>query len=203
MKDLEITGLINSYLKHNNLKIINRNNNNAELFLPFLLIDAQYSLSIEHVAKLDLKFSEKRYRNLWFDATSKFNKQFFNAFDSNQQALIVDVMDSFVSHISNSVMLLKVATMNRFMDYDSELRTMLSDTLACNILAQSAQFVYKRIHQGESSLIKSIENNSELFLTTYGNGKVNKCDKESLSSFKPLIDAVNQLIKNISNFKIQ
>lgn len=202
MKDIEITELINSYLKYNNLKIINRNNNNAELFLPFLLIDAQYSLSIEHVAKLDLKFSEKRYRNLWFNATNSFNKQFFNAFDSNQQALIVDVMDSFISHISNSVMLLKVATMNRFMDYDSELRTILSDTLACNILAQSAQFVYKRIHQGESSLIKSIENNSELFLTTYGNGKVNKCDKESLSSFKPLIDAVNQLIKNISNFKI-
>lgn len=202
MKDIEITGLINSYLKHNNLKIINRNNNNAELFLPFLLIDAQYSLSIEHVAKLDLKFLEKRYRNLWFESTSKFNKQFFDAFDADQQVLIVDIMDTFVSHISNSVMLLKVATMNRFMDYDSDLRMILSDTLACNILAQSGQFVYKRIHQSESSIIKSIENNSELFLTTYGNGKVNKCDKESLGSFQPLIDAVNQLIKNISNFKI-
>ena len=164
-------------------------------FMPMLLMDAMNLLYEEYIAPLPLRHAEKQLRTRWHEAYKHYIRQEFMAFDDDQKCEICDLMDDFGKTIHNEVELFRVTVMGRFMQYDTDVRLVLSASLACNVLAQSAQIIYKAQRRRENAYIASVESWSHKFLNEYADHRIKREGNTDLNQF----DAVRVSSKNICN----
>lgn len=204
--NIEGKSLLDTYLSYHDLMIRFKTQDakpDGMIFMPLLLMDAMNMLYEEYIGLLPLKHREKQISKRWHEAFLHFTKQEFIAFDIDQQAEMCDIMNDFENTIHNDIEAFRVAVMNRFMEYDLEVRLVLSATLACNILAQSAEYIWlaMRGKRNANHYITSVVDWSHKFLNEYGDKNIDRnVGRIDISSFQDVQIAVNKLCKSIANY---
>lgn len=206
LTNMKNNNLLDTYLSYHNFelrpmkgqKVANRD---GMAFMPLFLLDAMNILYTEYIAPLPLKHKEKQLRTRMHDAYLHFVKQEFMAFDDDQKCEICDMMDAFEQHIHNEVEMFRVASMGKFMQYDTDIRITLSAILACNALAQSAQILYKAQRKRENSYIASVESWSLKLLNEYADKKIDRSATQvDLNQFQDLNIASRNMCKAVVDF---
>jgi len=160
-KDMTKRELINTYLNSVGKKRIS--GDTAEPLVPFLLGDAIYSIYNREIAHLPMYREDKKLRNEWAKAYSRFNRPFFRAFDNDASIEVTDLMDDFEDYISDEIMMVRSQLMLIFQDMDIDTRTTFVSILMCHILAQCAQYVWGDVYRigklmGKTVLYKGEKN---------------------------------------------
>lgn len=172
-------------------------------FMPMLLMDAMNLLYEEYIAPLPLKHREKQLRTRWHEAYKHFISQEFLPFSDDQKCEICELMDDFEEHINNEVEMFRVASMGKFMQYDTDIRITLSAILACNALAQSAQILYKAQRLKENPYIVAIETWSYKLLNEYADKKIDRgATQVDLNQFQDLNIASRNMCKAVVDFAV-
>lgn len=138
------TELTDAYLRHRGYTRIG--GDGVSCILPFFILDAMYQIYRKAIAPLTLEHEPKLLRKRWIEAYNLFNRDFFAAFTLEQQDAIIDRMDDFESYIHNDVEILRVQVMNIMNRDDLETQSTISSCMACNILAQAANAVWKNTY---------------------------------------------------------
>lgn len=200
--------LLDTYLTYHNLTILPRKGTKEPTrdgmpFMPMLLMDAMNLLYEEYIAPLSLKHRGKQLRTRWHEAYKHYINQEFMAFDDDQKCEICELMNDFEEHIHNELEVFRVATMGKFMQYDTDIRITLSAILACNALAQSAQILYKAQRKRENSYIASVESWSLKLLNEYADKKIDRSATQvDLNQFQDLNIASRNMCKAVVDFAI-
>ena len=172
-------------------------------FAPMFLMDAMNIIYTEHIAPLPLKHREKQIRTRWHDAYEHFMKGFFIPFDVDQQCELCELMDGFESAIHNEIEMFRIAVMDKFMKYDTQTRLVLSATLACNVLAQSAEYLWNALHSRKKQnayIISTIEW-SHKFLELYGDKRIDRTSRAiDLNEYNDINLAVNRICKSVLSY---
>lgn len=197
--------LLDTYLDYHNLTLRSTSNEPPKRdgmpFMPMLLMDAMNILYTEYIAPLPLRHREKQLRTRWHEAYSHFTAEFFLPFDDDQKCEICDLMNDFEEHIHNEVEIFRVTAMDKFMKYDTEVRLILSATLACNFLAQSAQILWRAQRKRENTHIASVESWSYKFLNEYADKRIDRTTRSvDLNTFEPLRKASQKICHKIVEF---
>lgn len=197
--------LLSTYLTYHNLSLRSTTSQESKRdgmpFMPMLLMDAMNLLYEEYIAPLPLRHKQKHLRTQWHEAYKHYIRQEFMAFDDDQKCEIVELMNDFEEHINNEVELFRVASMGKFMQYDTDIRITLSAILACNALAQSAQILYKAQRKRENSYIASVESWSLKLLNEYADKKIDRSATQvDLNQFQDLNIASRNMCKAVVDF---
>jgi hypothetical protein len=169
--------------------------------MPLLLMDAMNLLYEEYIKPLPLKHREKQIRNRWHEEYRHFVAQEFMAFSDDQKCELCDMMNDFDEHIHNEVEMFRVASMNRFMRYDTEVRIILSAILACNAFAQSAQILYKAQHLKVNKYIEACEAWSYKLLNEYADKMIDRSQKQvDLNAFEDINLASRNMCRAVVAF---
>lgn len=200
------SNLLETYLSYNKLKCTSKYGKAApdgHIFMPMLLMDAMNMIYEEYIAPLPLKHREKQIRTRWHEAYKHFINQEFMAFNDDQKCELCDIMDDFESFIHNEVEMFRVASMSRFMQYSTEVRLTLSGILACNILAQSAEYIWNALRgrKNANPYITCIVNWSHIMLDEYGDNRIDRTAKKiDLNEFENIRTAVNKLCGAVGDY---
>lgn len=200
--------LLDTYLDYHNLTILPRKGaketrRDGMPFMPMLLMDAMNLLYEEYIAPLPLKHREKQLRTRWHEAYKHFINQEFMAFNDDQKCVLCDRMNELEEAIHNEVEMFRVASMNHFMNYDINVRLTLSAILSCNILAQSAEYIWNALrgHKNANQYINSVVIWSHELLSVYGDKVLDRTQKKiDLNTFNDLHLAVNKLCNAIGDY---
>lgn len=197
--------LLDTYLDYHNLMLRSTTSQEPKRdgmpFMPMLLMDAMNILYTQYIAPLPLKHSEKQMRTRWHDAYKYFIAEFFLPFDDDQKCEICDLMNDFEEHIHNEVEIFRVVAMERFMKYDTDIRLVLSATLACNVLAQSAQILWRAQRRKDNAHIASVESWSYKFLNEYADKKIDRTTRSiDLNTLEPLRRASQKICHKVVEF---
>lgn len=170
-------------------------------FMPMLLMDAMNLLYEEYIAPMPLRHKQKHLRTQWHEAYKHYISQEFLPFNDDQKCEIVELMNDFEEHINNEVEMFRVASMSKFMQYDTDIRITLSAILACNALAQSAQILHKAQRRRENSHIASVESWSLKLLNEYADKKIDRSATQvDLNQFQDLNIASRNMCKAVVDF---
>lgn len=200
--------LLDTYLDYHNLVIKPRSGckepqRDGMPFAPIFLMDAMNIIYTEYISPLPLRHREKQIRTRWHEAYKHFISEFFVPFNDDQKFEICELMDGFEEAIHNEVEVFRVAVMDKFMQYDTETRIVLSATLACNVLAQSSQYLWDALHSRKKQnayIISTIEW-SHKFLESYGDKHINRTKKAiDLNEYKDINLAVNRICKKVLSY---
>lgn len=198
--------LLDTYLDYHHLTILPRKGakeptRDGMPFMPMMLMDAMNMLYDEYIALLPLKHREKQLRTRWHEAYKHYIKQEFLPFSDDQKCEICELMNDFEEYINNEVAMFRVASMSKFMSYDTDIRITLSAILACNALAQSAQILYKAQRRKENAYIASVESWSLKFLNEYADKKIDRSVGQiDLNQYQDLNIASRKLCKKVVDF---
>lgn len=199
--------LLDTYLAYHNLTLRSTTSQEPKRdgmpFMPMLLMDAMNLLYEEYIAPMPLRHKQKHLRTQWHEAYKHYINQEFMAFDDDQKCEICDLMNNFEEHINNEVEMFRVASMGKFMQYDTDIRITLSAILVCNALAQSAQILYKAQRKRENSYIASVESWSLKLLNEYADKKIDRSATQvDLNKFQDLNIASRNMCKAVVDFAI-
>ena len=197
--------LLDTYLDYHNLTLRSTTSEPPKRdgmpFMPMLLMDAMNMLYEEYIAPLPLKHKEKQLRTRWHEAYKHFINQEFMAFDDDQKCEICELMNDFEEYINNEVEMFRVASMSKFMSYDTDIRITLSAILACNALAQSAQILYKAQRRKENPYIASVESWSLKILNEYADKRIDRSvGQVDLNQYQDLNIASRKLCGKVVEF---
>jgi hypothetical protein len=197
--------LLDTYLDYHNLTLRSTTSQEPKRdgmpFMPMLLMDAMNLLYEEYIAPLPLKHREKQLRTRWHDAYKHYISQEFLPFSDDQKCEICDLMNDFEEYIHNEVEIFRVASMNKFMKYDTDIRITLSAILACNALAQSAQILYKAQRRKENDYIVAVESWSYKLLNEYADKKLDRSATQTdLNKYQDLSVASKNMCNAIIDF---
>lgn len=137
--------LINAYLSSIGRRRVA--GTSTEPLLPFLLGDAIYTIYNQDIAPLELRQEEKRLRNEWASAYTRFNRPFFAAIGVENADQITDLMDDFENAIANNVMILRSELMLLLGDVPFDRRKPIVSALLCHVLAQAAQCAWGNVYR--------------------------------------------------------
>lgn len=205
---MERSTLLDTYLDYHDLVLKPRvGDDNPKRdgmpFIPIFLMDAMNILYEEYIAPLPLKHREKQLRTRWHEAYKHFINEFFVPFNDDQKCEICDLMDGFEEAIHNEVEVFRVAVMDKFMQYDTEIRLVLSATLACNVLAQSAEYLWNALHsrKKQNAYITSTIEWSHKFLELYGDKHIERKKRSiDLNKYNDVNLAVNRICKKVLSY---
>lgn len=200
--------LLDTYLDYHNLTILPRKGateakRDGMPFMPMLLMDAMNMLYEEYIAPLPLRHREKQMRTRWHEAYKHYIKQEFMAFDDDQKCEICELMDEFEQHIHNEVEIFRATVMSKFMSYDTDVRLAISAILGCNILAQSAEYLWiaMRGKKKANVYITSVVDWSQKLLNEYGDNRIERSAKTiDLNTYKDLNIATNRVCKSVISY---
>ena len=148
--EVSVREIVESYLRHNHLKVIAGEYGAGDVLYPFLLMDLVYGIYQGEIRKVECKRELKRARGKWNEAYGLFTRSFFAAFSVEQQDEICDLMDEYEKWMGNSLMVVRVAVMDAIGDrVGVKEQRVLSACQMCNILAQCAQIVFGTIFKDE------------------------------------------------------
>jgi hypothetical protein len=170
-------------------------------FMPMLLMDSMKLLYEDYIEPLSLQHQEKYLRKRWYEAYKHYIKHEFEAFNDVQKAEICDLMNDLDEYIHNDLETLRVTIMNHFMSYDFDTRLVVSTALTCNILAQSAQILWKATRMKFNTDINSVEVWSLKFLNEYADKRIDRSVKVTdLNQFIDVKNMVQQFCNRIIEF---
>ena len=200
--------LLDTYLDYHNLTILPRKGakepkRDGMPFMPMLLMDAMNLLYEEYIAPLPLKHREKQLRTRWHDAYKHYINQEFLPFNDDQKGEICELMDAFEQHINNDVEIFRATVMGKFMSYDTDVRLAISAILGCNILAQSAEYLWiaMRGKKKANVYITSVVDWSQKLLNEYGDNRIERSAKTiDLNTYKDLNIATNRVCKSVISY---
>ena len=199
--------LLDTYLDYHNLTLRSTTNEPPKRdgmpFMPMLLMDAMNLLYEEYIAPLPLRHAEKQLRTRWHEAYKHYINQEFMAFDDDQKCEICELMDEFEQHIHNEVEIFRATVMSKFMSYDTDVRLAISAILGCNILAQSAEYLWiaMRGKKKANVYITSVVDWSQKLLNEYGNNRIERNAKTiDLNTYKDLNVATNRVCKSVISY---
>ena len=200
--------LLDTYLDYHNLTILPRKGakeptRDGMPFMPMLLMDAMNLLYEEYIAPLPLKHREKQLRTRWHEAYKHYINQEFMAFNDDQKCEICELMDAFEQHIHNEVEIFRTTVMSKFMSYDIDVRLTISAILGCNILAQSAEYLWiaMRGRKKANVYITSVVDWSQKLLNEYGDNRIERNAKTiDLNTYKDLNVATNRVCKSVISY---
>lgn len=197
--------LLDTYLTYHNLTLRSTTSQEPKRdgmpFMPMLLMDAMNLLYEEYIAPLPLRHAEKQLRTRWHEAYKHYISQEFMAFDDDQKCEICDIMDDFGKAIHNEVEIFRATVMSKFMSYDTDVRLILSASVACNLLAQAAEWIWEALRgrRCPNAYITAVVEWSHKFLNEYGDKRIDRNTKGvDLSKFSDLQCAVNRISKKIA-----
>lgn len=199
--------LLDTYLTYHNLTLRSTTSQEPKRdgmpFMPMLLMDAMNLLYEEYIAPMPLRHKQKHLRTQWHEAYKHYIKQEFLPFSDDQKCEICELMNEFEEHINNEVEMFRVASMSKFMSYDTDIRITLSAILACNALAQSAQILYKAQRRKENAYIASVESWSLKLLNEYADKKIDRSATQvDLNKFQDLNIASRKLCGKVVDFAV-
>jgi hypothetical protein len=171
--------------------------------MPMLLMDAMNMLYDEYIAPLPLRHREKQLRTRWHEAYKHYISQEFMAFNDDQKCEICDKMNEFEDAIHNEVELFRVTVMSKFMKYDTDVRLAISAILGCNILAQSAEYLWiaMRGRKKANVYITSVVDWSQKLLNEYGNNRIERnAEPIDLNTYQDLSIATNKVCKSVISY---
>lgn len=197
--------LLDTYLTYHNLTLRSTTSQEPKRdgmpFMPMLLMDAMNLLYEEYIAPMPLRHKQKHLRTQWHEAYKHYINQEFLPFSDDQKCEICELMDDFEEHINNEVELFRVASMDKFMQYDTDIRITLSAILACNALAQIAQILYNAQRKRENSYIASVESWSLKLLNEYADKKIDRSATQvDLNKFQDLNIASRKMCGKVVDF---
>ncbi|MEG0560706.1 MAG: hypothetical protein RR513_09365 [Muribaculaceae bacterium] len=189
-----------TYLTHNNLFVKKSVDTlDTDIFMPYLIIDSCYLIYDEHIKSMDLKHKMKYHRTFWDKASQNFKKEFFKSFDEEQVDFIINRMDAFYDFIKNDLTILQLQVQNRLVSYRDEERCIFSIFITCNLLAQTAQYMWNSIYYKNNTYISIIERRSLMMMSELENEFRNK-EIQMQSDPQPLIDSVRAFCNKIQKF---
>ena len=199
------SNLIDTYLDYHNLSMRPANGGevvrDGSIFMPMLLMDAMYVVYNEWIEPLDLRHKEKNLRKNWANNYNSFIKDFFRAFDEEQQGEICDIMDEFSEFISLHIERFRMVVMGKFMKYPLDVRNITSASLACNIFAQAAQYLWYKLHRSKNYDIAGVGTWSLKFLNAYANARCDRKESElDLNQFQDINVATKVICNKIVEF---
>jgi hypothetical protein len=202
------TSLLSTYLDYHHLTILPRKGceratSDGMPFMPMLLMDAMNMLYDEYIAPLPLRHREKQLRTRWHEAYKHYISQEFMAFNDDQKCEICDKMNEFEDAIHNEVELFRVTVMSKFMKYDTDVRLAISAILGCNILAQSAEYLWiaMRGRKKANVYITSVVDWSQKLLNEYGNNRIERnAEPIDLNTYQDLSIATNKVCKSVISY---
>ena len=199
--------LLDTYLDYHNLTLRSTTSQEPKRdgmpFMPMLLMDAMNLLYEEYIAPMPLKHREKQLRTRWHEAYKHYIKQEFLPFSDDQKCEICDIMDDFGKAIHNEVEIFRTTVMSKFMEYDTDVRLAISAILGCNILAQSAEYLWiaMRGRKKANVYITSVVDWSQKLLNEYGNNHIERNAKTiDLNTYKDLNVATNRVCKSVISY---
>lgn len=196
--------LLDTYLNYHKVRFAptkGKSTRDGMAFAPMFLMDAMNMIYDEYIAPVPAKHNDKRFRSLWHEAYAHYIKSEFRAFNDDQKCEICDLMDEFSAHIHNEVELFRAAVMNKFMKYDADVRLVISGTLSCNVLAQSAQIIYKAQYHKPNPHIASVESWSLKFLDAYAEKHIDRsATQTNLNLYKDIDLACKRICNAIIDF---
>ena len=200
--------LLDTYLDYHNLTILPRKGakeptRDGMPFMPMLLMDAMRMLYDEYISPLPLRHKEKQIRTRWHEAYKHFMVQEFMAFDDDQKEELVNKMFEFEDDINNEVEIFRTTVMSKFMSYDTDVRLVISAILGCNILAQSAEYLWiaMRGRKKANVYITAVVDWSQKLLNEYGDNRIERSAKTiDLNTYKDLNVATNRVCKSVISY---
>lgn len=197
--------LVDSYLRHNHLKVIAGEYGAGDVLYPFLLMDLVYGIYQGEIRKVECKRELKRARGKWNEAYGLFTRSFFAAFSVEQQDEICDLMDEYEKWMEGSVMCARVAVMNAIGERDFEEQKLLSACMLCNCLSQCAQIVWGTIFKDERGRPEQNREIEEVARWSKGFGDAwmeQRGDKSviNLNGVKEVDAAMNALTRRLAHF---
>lgn len=203
----QISALSARYIEANGLRVVAGDAGVGDLLVPYLLMDAEYSLYQKYVTKVSAKRELKKVKGAWVEAYGLFNRAFFSAFGEEQRDVVVDLMDEYEEWVGNSVEIARITVMNEIgkEGYDLDEQELLGACLMCNCLSQCANIVWETIHvdargmKRKSDAIERVEWCSKRFADVWmeqrGDRKV-----INLNENKKVNAAMNALVSKIVRF---
>lgn len=202
---MEVSVVVESYLRHNHLKVVAGEYGAGDVLYPFLLMDLVYGIYQREIVKVDCKRELKRVRGKWNEAYGLFTRSFFAAFSVEQQCDIVDLMDEYEKWMEGSLMVARVAVMNAVREREFEEQKLLSACMLCNCLSQCAQIVWGTIFKDERGRPKVNREIEEVARWSKGFADAwmeQRGDKSviDLNGVKEVNAAMDALVRKLSHF---
>lgn len=182
--------LVDTYLAHKGMRRVKGEGYDA--ILPFFMLDSMYQILSKEISPIPCRQEQKLALKKWKEAYTTFNRDFFRAFNQDQQDEIIDMMDSFESYISNDLMVARVSVMKELARYEIpfEHQKIVSACMLCHVLAQAAQIIWGAIYKNprniakESPYIKAILKHSNTWMNLYfakiSDAHINPNDSEQI-----------------------
>lgn len=182
--------LVDTYLTHIGMRRVKGNGYDA--ILPFFMLDAMYQIMSKDIVPVPSRQEQKLALKRWQASYNSFNRDFFSAFNQEQQDAVIDIMDAFESYINNDIVVAEVSVMKQLQKYDIsfEHQKVIASCMLCHVLAQTAQIAWGAIYKDkhnvskESPHIKAILKYSSLWMNLYfskvSDAYVNPNDSEQI-----------------------
>lgn len=200
---MNINSIVNSWLQHKGM--IRKSGSGADPILPFLMLDAMYSILQKDLRPLDNKREMKLALKRWVASYTSFNRDFFASFSPEQRDEVIDIMDDFQAFIGNDILVAKVAVMNELKQYGLtfEQQKVVAACMVCHVLTQTADIAWEAVYKnrwGEDKrnpYIKGILKHSWDWMNIYfgkiTNAYVNPNDSEPIC--KAMSVLCNRMVK--------
>ena len=193
---MNIDKLVDTYMAHLGYRRIA--GHGADPILPFFMLDVMLSIFNKEIKPVECKHKLKQIKKQWKAIYDRFNGEFFSLFNYDETSDIIDLMDSFDEYINNDVVMTKVSIMSvlpQSMSFED--RNILASASLCNIMAQSAQIIWKNIYRDakgnerENFEIAGIERMSSKWMAMYFDKRSG--DLINLNSSSKICQCVDQL----------
>lgn len=191
--------MIDTYLKSIGMKRIK--GDGLDPLMPFIMMDAMYQIYTKEIAPLPCRHELKHVKKSWIEGYNVFNREFFRAFNVDEQGEVIDLMDDFEKFIHNDVLIAKLAIMNELRDLPTEDASVCASCVMCNILAQAAHIIWSKIF-GKCRLLNpagkyilGVEKNSTKFMNLY-HSRISTRHVDPNRS-KKIVDSVDILCKKM------
>ena len=182
--------IVDTYLTHKGMRRVK--GDGYDPILPFFMLDAMYQIMSKEIVPVPSRHEQKLVLKRWKAAYNSFNRDFFSAFNQEQQDEIIDIMDEFQSYINNDIIVAEVAVMKQLQQYDIpfEDQKIVAASMMCHVLAQTSQIAWKAIYKNkynvskESPQINAIQKYASLWMNLYfakiSDAHVNPNDSEQI-----------------------
>lgn len=196
--------LVDTYLEHRGMRRVK--GEGYDPILPFFMLDAMYQILSKEIVPIKSRQEQKQALKRWQASYTAFNRDFFSAFNQEQQDEIIDIMDAFESYVNNDIIVAEVAVMNELakLDIPFEQQKVVASSMMCHVLAQAAQITWSAIYKNkynvskESPHINAILKYSSMWMNMYfskvSNAHVNPNDSQQIC------DAMDALCRKMVRF---
>lgn len=138
--------LIDSFLKY---KGWSRNNaSTVAPLMPYIMADALY-VAYESYIKGKVQQKVKHHANEMMKCYSRFNKDFFRAFNQEETDEVIERMDEFDNSLHNDFEILRMSIMSPLMKYPLEKQELISGLCLCKLLACHAEYLFSVVYRDQ------------------------------------------------------